>query len=177
MQAVKDNTASYIGKTLELIPSRYDDDEVTDISRIRASIDHSITAYIRLDQEMLDLDDKRLVIRIPASIEARDGYHYYQYVTPGTQLKSASTFVYCCPQSSESQRQVPYDRCRHIHTWMEAFICSGSINGMVDRPNGYVRITNEHLTGHRTAPHAINDIKNYMFLIMVSLFFIFQKFK
>ena len=128
-----------LDEALELMPSRYDDDEITD----------SITAYIRLDQH--------LVIRIHASIEARDVYHYYQYFTPGTQLKFGNTFVCCCSQSSESQRQVPDDRRRRIYTRMEVFSCNGSINGMIDKPNGYVRITIEHSTRHRAAPHAINN--------------------
>ena len=154
---ITDDLLVTLDEALELIPPRYDDDEITEINWDHASIDYSITAYIRLDQEMLDLDDQHLITRIRASIEARDGYHYYQYFTPATQLKFGSTFFCCCSQSSESQRQVPDDRRRRIQTRMEAFSCNGSINGMIDRPNGYVCITIEHSTWHRAAPHAINN--------------------
>ena len=164
---IADHLLITLEEALELIPSRYDDDEITEINRDHASIDYSITAYIRLEHEMLNLDDQHLVTRIRASIEARDGYHYYQYFTTGPQLKFDSTFVCCCSQSSESQRQVPDDRCRRIFTRIETFSCNGSINGMIDRANGYVRITIEHSTGNRAAPNAMNknvdeDIREYI---------------
>ena len=143
-------------ETVNLIPSRYDNDETAEINRDDASIEYSFSAYIRLDQEMLDMDDQQLVTRIRASIEARDGYHYYQYFTPNTQLKFGSTFVCCCSQSSETQRQVPEDRLKRRHTRMETFNCNGTIHGMIDRPNRFVRVTIKHPTGHCAAPNTRN---------------------
>ncbi|KAG2214782.1 hypothetical protein INT45_011563 [Circinella minor] len=154
---IADDLLITLEEALEMIPSRYDDDEITETNREDASIDYSITAYIRLDQEMLDMDDQHLVTHIRTSIEARDGYHYYHYFMAATHLKFGSTFICCCSQSSESQRQVPDNRRRRIHTRMETFSCNGYINGMIDRPNSYVRITIEHSTGHRAAPSATNN--------------------
>ncbi|KAG2216792.1 hypothetical protein INT45_009679 [Circinella minor] len=96
---------------------------------------------------MLDMDDQHSVTHICTNIEARDGYHYYHYFMAATHLKFGSTFICCCSQSSESQRQVPDNRRRRIHTRMETFSYNGYINGIIDRPNSYVRITIKHSTG------------------------------
>ena len=80
-------------EAMRSITSRYDESKIAEIDRGYTSNNYSITAYIRFNQEMLDFDDQQLVTRIHTGSEARDGYHYYQYFTPGTQLKFGSTFV------------------------------------------------------------------------------------
>ncbi|KAG2221940.1 hypothetical protein INT45_013276 [Circinella minor] len=72
---ITDDLLVTLEEALEMISCHYDDDEIAETNRDDASIDYSITTYIRLDQEMLD--NQHLVTHICTSIEAHDGYHYY----------------------------------------------------------------------------------------------------
>ncbi|KAI9248792.1 hypothetical protein BDA99DRAFT_542367 [Phascolomyces articulosus] len=140
-------------EALLLAPSRYDDDEnINTAHGERAFIEYTLDVYIHLDYELLELDEETILTRIRTRIEGRDGYHYYQEVTPSPALKFARSFCCRCSQDYDVQRQVLNVDRRRLDSRMETYLCGGHIQGMVDKRNRYAHINVEHSTGHPALP-------------------------
>ncbi|KAI9243340.1 hypothetical protein BDA99DRAFT_530641 [Phascolomyces articulosus] len=156
-KAIPNEMLITLDEAIELIPSRYDDDEGTVIDRDSASINYSVDVYIRIDENMAAMDDEQLLTDIRTRVEGRDGYHYYQYFTKDTRLKYGNSFICACSQDYDTQRQVVDDRRKRICTRMDVSLCGGFIKGLIERRFEYVHLTIEHSIGHRAAPDSVNN--------------------
>ena len=152
-----------MSEAIELIPSRYDDDEGLEMEGNRAvtrddrSISYSVDAYISFDDSMRAMDDRELLTHIRTRVQERDGYHYYQNFTNNTRLKYGNSFVCHCSQDADMQQQVLDNYRKRIRTRIETYNCGGFIRGLIERRFEYIHINIEHSTGHRAAPVIIDN--------------------